>query len=140
MDTIQFEGIKTGLRQSKDGYMLSIAVHPDDIPDPLVKDFVGSRYMVVMVRLNDEDKPMERVKSHHPIVSMAGMLCRDSVFWAYVALVCAEDINSEAECAEWFKYYFEVESRSELKTNELAREAFIKFKEGFEEWKKSQKL
>jgi hypothetical protein len=117
--------------------MLSIAVHPDDIPDPLVKDFVGSRYMVVMVRLNDEDKPMERVKSHHPVVSMAGMLCRDSEFWAYVTLVCEEVICSEAECAEWFKFHFDISSRSELKTNELAREAFIKFKEGFEEWKKS---
>ena len=137
MDTIQFEGVKTGLRQSKDGYMLSIAVHPDDIPDDLVKDFVGSRYMVVMVRLDDEDKPMERVKTHHPAVAMAGMLCRDSNFWAYIALVCEEDINSESECAEWFKFHFEINSRAEFKTNKEACEAFIKFKEGYDAWKNS---
>ena len=115
-----------------------MAIHPDDIPDNLVKDFVGARYMVVMVRLGDEDKPHEReyAKKHHPAVALAGMLCRDKDFWSYVEVVCNDIIVSEAECAEWFKYYFEVESRAELKTNEDAREAFLKFKEGFEEWKK----
>lgn len=133
MDSIQFEGIKTGLRQSKDGYMLSIAVHPDDIPDDLVKDFVGSRYMVVMVRLDDEDKPL--IRKTNPVVSMAGMLCRDSDFWDYIAFSCEEDIRTEAECAEWFKFHFEIGSRAELKTNKEACEAFIKFKEGFDAWK-----
>ena len=47
--TIQFEGIKVGIKQSKDGYMLTLAVHPDDLPIDLVRDFVGSRYVVVMV-------------------------------------------------------------------------------------------
>ena len=50
--TIQFEGIKTGIKQSKDGYILTLAVHPDEIPDDLVRDFIGSRYVVVMVRLD----------------------------------------------------------------------------------------
>ena len=117
--------------------MLSIAVHPDDIPDDLVKDFVGSRYMVVMVRLDDEDKPIERVKAHNPTVSMAGMLCRDPEFWNYIALYCEEQISSEADCAEWFKFHFEIGSRAELKTNKEACEAFIKFKEGYDAWKNS---
>ena len=51
MDTIQFESVKAGLRQSKEGYMLTLSVHPDDLPDDLMRDFVGSRYMVVMVRV-----------------------------------------------------------------------------------------
>ena len=89
------------------------------------------------VRLDDEDKPMERVKTHHPAVAMAGMLCRDSDFWGYVALYCEEIIQSEAECTEWFKFHFDIGSRTELKTNKEACEEFIKFKEGYEEWKKS---
>lgn len=137
MDSIQFEGVKTGLRQSKDGYLLSVAIHPDDIPDDLVKDFVGARYMVVMVRLDDEDKPMDRVKSHNPVVSMAGMLCRDSDFWNYISFYSKESVSSEAECAEWFKFHFDIRSRAELKTNKEACEAFIKFKEGYDEWKNS---
>ena len=58
--TIQFEGIKAGLKQSKDGYVLTLAVHPDEIPDDLVRDFVGSRYVVVMVRLDQNEQPMNR--------------------------------------------------------------------------------
>ena len=45
-DPIQFEAIKTGLKQSKDGYMLSLAVHPDELHNDLMRDFVGSRYVV----------------------------------------------------------------------------------------------
>ncbi len=55
-DPIQFEAIKTGLKQSKDGYMLSLAVHPDELHNDLMRDFVGSRYVVVMVRLGDDEK------------------------------------------------------------------------------------
>jgi len=57
METIQFEAIKTGLKQSKDGYMLSLAVHPDELPDDLVRDFVGARYMVLWFAL-------ETMKNH----------------------------------------------------------------------------
>jgi len=134
-DTIQFEGVKTGLRQSKDGYLLSIAVHPDDLPGDLMRDFVGSRYMVVMVRLNDEEMPYERPK-HHPEVASAGMLCRDRDFWMYVDVACSDTISSEGECTEWFKFYFDIDSRADLKTNDAAREKFIQFKKGFEAWKK----
>ena len=139
METIQFEGVKTGLKQSKDGYILTVAVHPDDIPDNLMRDFVGARYMVVMVRLGDDEKPIDRqeLKKHHPAVAMAGMLCRDKDFWNYVEIKLNEIITSEAECAEWFKFYFEIDSRSDLKTNTPAREAFLQFKEGYDQWKKS---
>ena len=47
-EPIQFEAIKTSLKQSKDGYILTLAVHPDDLPDDLMRDFIGSRYVVVM--------------------------------------------------------------------------------------------
>lgn len=138
METIQFEGVKTGLKQSKDGYILTVAVHPDDLPDDLMRDFVGARYMVVMVRIGDDERPISReeFKKHHPAVAQAGMLCRDREFWSYVEISCNEIITTEGECVEWFKYYFEVGSRAELKTNEDARNAFIKFREGFEAWKK----
>jgi hypothetical protein len=72
METIQFEGVKTALKQTKDGYMLTIAVHPDMIPDDLVRDFVGARYMVVMARLGDDEQPYQRVRQ-------IGVYCRNVV-------------------------------------------------------------
>jgi len=136
LDTINFEAIKTGLKQSKDGYLLSLALHPDDMPDHLIKDFVGARYMVVMVRIGDDEQPIKQVRKSDPAVAMAGLVCRDSMFWEYVCIRDEEIITSEAECSEWMKMYFDIDSRADFKTNTEAREKFIKFKEEFEQWKK----
>lgn len=137
MDTIQFEGVKLGLRQSKDGYNLSLAVHPDDIPDELVRDFVGSRYMIVMVRLGDDEQPINR-ENEFPgdtAVKMAGMLCRDEQFWEYINDISDATPVTEAECAAWLCGYIGIESRKELKTDSGARDLFNQLKKGFEKWK-----
>lgn len=137
METIQFEGIKTGLRQSKEGYNLTLAVHPDDLPDDLMRDFVGSRYMVVMVRIGDDEQPVNReveFAGGHA-VKIAGMLCRDPDFWSFVFDVHGDEITSESECVQWLQIFLELSSRSELKTNNEARELFIKLRKGFDKWK-----
>jgi hypothetical protein len=137
METIQFEGVKTGLRQSKEGYNLTLAVHPDDLPDDLMRDFVGSRYMVVMVRIGDDEQPVNReveFAGGHA-VKIAGMLCRDPDFWSFVFDVHGDEITSESECVQWLQIFLDLSSRSELKTNNEARELFIKLRKGFDKWK-----
>jgi hypothetical protein len=137
VETIQFEGIKTGLRQSKEGYNLTLAVHPDDLPDDLMRDFVGSRYMVVMVRIGDDEQPVNReveFAGGHA-VKIAGMLCRDPDFWSFVFDVHGDEITSESECVQWLQIFLDLSSRSELKTNNEARELFIKLRKGFDKWK-----
>jgi hypothetical protein len=136
-EPIQFEGIKTGLKQSKDGYVLTMAVHPDDLPDDLMRDFVGSRYVVVMVRLGDDEKPMDR-ENEFPgdhAVKMAGILCRDPEFWNWLEHRNLIKAKAEKECATWLSYYLGIESRKELKTNEEARELFNRLKASFDAWR-----
>jgi hypothetical protein len=139
METIQFEGMKTALRQTKDGYSLTLAVHPDDLPDDLMRDFVGSRYMVVMVRISDNEQPMNRqleFPGDHA-VKMAGMICRDPDFWEWIRVKTEVQIDSENECAEWLSDYLGIQSRKELKEKEEVRERFDKLRKAFESWKKS---
>lgn len=137
VDSIQFEAVKTALRQSKDGYALSLVIHPDDIPEDLVKDFVGARYMVVMVRLDENEQPMQREKelpgAH--AVKIAGILCRDPEFWEWVAGGFDLDEKSESGCARWLCEYLGIESRTELKTDKEARSLFETLRNGFYEWK-----
>jgi hypothetical protein len=137
MNTIQFESVKAGLRQSKEGYMLTLSVHPDDLPDDLMRDFVGSRYMVVMVRLGDDEKPMNREQAFpgDTAVKMAGIMCRDPQFWdwLYENEWLAE--KNEIACIEWLITFLGIESRKELKTNSEARELFFNIKEKFESWR-----
>jgi hypothetical protein len=137
-EPIQFEGIKTGLKQSKDGYVLTMAVHPDDLPDDLMRDFVGSRYVVVMVRIGDDERPMNREQEFpgDHAVKMAGMLCRDPEFWEWLSRQKLLTQKNEKACAEWLSHYLGIESRKELKTDEDARALFNRLKETFEAWRK----
>ena len=137
-DPIQFEGIKTGLKQSKDGYVLTMAVHPDDLPDNLMRDFVGSRYVVVMVRLGDDEQPMNR-ENEFPgdhAVKMAGILCRDPEFWDWLHKKEWLMEANEKACADWLTSYLDIESRKELKTDEEARHLFNQLRSSFEAWRK----
>ena len=136
-EPIQFEGIKTGLKQSKDGYVLTMAVHPDDLPDDLMRDFVGSRYVVVMVRLGDDEQPRNR-EHEFPgdhAVKMAGILCRDPDFWEWLHTKEWLMECNEKACASWLISYLDIESRKELKTNEEARDLFNRLKASFDAWR-----
>ena len=137
--SVQFEGVKTGFRQSKDGYVLSLAIHPDDVPAELMKDFVGSRYMVVMVRLDEQDQPMNR-DAEFPgdaAVKAAGMLCRDPEFWDWLFQKEMIFEKNEKACTEFLYGYVGIESRKELKTDASARDLFVQLKKTFESWRKA---
>ena len=134
--TIQFEAVKAGLKQSKEGYILTLAVHPDEISDDLMRDFVGARYIVVMVRIGDNEQPLNR-EGEFPgdhAVKMAGILCRDKDFWdwLYANEFCMD--KNEKAATEWLVDYLGIESRKELKTNRDARDLFNKLKDSFNKW------
>jgi hypothetical protein len=118
METSQFEAKKVALKQTKDGIVMSLAIHPDELPEELMRDFVGARYMVVMVRLGDDEKPINREEfAGGQMVKLAGMLCRDRKFWDYLYAQGLLFEMSEPACIDWMQSYLGVSSRSELKTN-----------------------
>jgi hypothetical protein len=134
---IQFEGIKTAFRQSKDGFSLSLAIHPDEVPAELMRDFVGSRYMVVMVRLGDDDQPMVREDAFpgDAAVKAAGIVCRDPEFWEWLFQKQAIFEKTEAAAKEFLYGYIGIETRKELKTDASARDLFNQLKKTFDAWK-----
>lgn len=134
MQTSQFEGKKVALKQTKDGHVLTLAIHPDEIPEEILRDFVGARYMVVMVRIGENEEPMERqpVNKH---ISIAGMLCRDPQFWEFLFEQSLLLETNEDAATEWLKAYLNIDSRSELKDNEEAQIALNKILREFKEWK-----
>jgi len=136
METLQFEGVKVALKQDKTGYMLTLNVHPDEIPDQLMRDFVGARYQVVMVRLDGNEKPMNREQEYSPdLVRSSAILCRDPGFWKFLVDTNQVFDASEETATAWLKQELNIESRTELKTNKeaISQYKFI-FKE-FQEWK-----
>ena len=60
IEGVSFEAVKTSMMQDKNGTNIRLTIHPNDVPPQLHKDWVGSRYMVVMVKLNEDGTPDER--------------------------------------------------------------------------------
>ena len=132
MKTMQFEGVKVALKQDKTGYVLTLSMHPDDIPEELLRDFVGARYQVVMVRIGADESPLNREEFiGDKTVRIAGLLCRDPKFWKY--LYDGGQIFEEEEgmAADWLRHRLNIKSRSELKTREITRSEFYIILEEF---------
>ena len=138
MDTLQFEGVKMALKQNKDGYVLTMSVHPDEIPAELLRDFVGARYQVVMVRLGDNEMPLDRREyDGDKSVRLAGVLCREKEFWEY--LVDQNELfdANESDATDWLRAHLGIQSRSDLKINPEARERLSKLSKDYNAWKRN---
>jgi hypothetical protein len=137
METSQFEARKIALKQTKEGHVLNLAIHPDEIPEEILRDFVGARYMVVMVRLADAEVPMVRAEEYAAakLVKQAGMLCRDRQFWDYLHDQGLIFERKEDVAVDWLCNYLNVASRAELKTNERAQYLFEQLNEEYKKWK-----
>lgn len=136
MKTLNFEAVKVALKQDKTGYVLTLCLHPDEIPEDLLRDFVGSRYQVVMVRLNTNEQPMDRQDEFagSRAIKIAGVLGRDPKFWEFLH----EDNQilgaTEKEATDWLRDYLGVSSRADLKTNHEARVRLETIRMEFSQW------
>jgi len=138
METLQFEGVKVAMKQDKTGYVLTLSVHPDEVPERLLRDFVGARYQVVMVRLDGEEKPMVRDLEHSgDQVRLAGMLCRDTACQQF--LLDAQQISeaNETQVIEWMKAELDIISRTEIREKPSAARRLKSIYQEFQAWKAS---
>jgi len=129
-----FEAVKVAIKQDKTGYILTLSIHPDEISEDILRDFVGSRYQVVMVRLNDQEMPLNRESINDP-VKTAAVLCKDPVFHKFLIETGNIFEESEEAATEWLKEDLGIESRSEIKANPAASGRLKSVKEEFLAWK-----
>lgn len=137
---IGFEAVKVSMSQDKNGVTLRLSVHPNDCPPELHTDWVGSRYMVGMVRLNDFDEPEMREEQHYieRLIASAGLLCRNPDFWTFLSgRYSFEDVGGEDEAIHTLRNECRIKSRSEFRDNSDARYRFDEIKKEFLQWKKS---
>jgi hypothetical protein len=111
---LQFEARKVALKQDRTGYVLTLALHPDEIPEELLRDFVGARYGCALVRIQDNETPMEYTNR----VQQAGMLCRSEEFQNLLGKL------DEASTASELCKRCGISSRSELNGNKQAQQLF----------------
>ena len=136
-----FEAVQVALRKDKNGYNLVLCVHPDDVPVGLLRDWVGTRYGVAMVRINDQEEidinPTELEGQR--LVKSAIMSCKEPEFWEVLMdeigesnhflsessyYLFTDNIDNEKNCIQALKGFLNIESRKELATNEVAQAKF----------------
>lgn len=136
MDSSQFEAVKVTMKQDNSGYILTLRIHPDEVPEEILRDFVGARYMAVLVRINEEERPMNREQElAKDMVRASGMLCRDPKFWAFLEDAGQIFGQSEKEATEWMYKYLKVDSRADIPKSQSAIEKLLGIKEEFKIWK-----
>ena len=91
---LQFEARKVALKQDRTGYVLTLSLHPDEIPDELLRDFVGSRYACAVVRINDDESPAV----YENRTQKAAILCKTELFQRFLGCK-TEDGAAETLCA-----------------------------------------
>lgn len=130
--SIHFEAIKIGM--NKAGTVLELGIHPDQVPYSIQKDKAWTRYVCVLVKVDDNDNPVVPVERQEvdTAVAQAGMLCKNSRFQLYMVMQGHADEESEQSCAEGLRSALGIKSRSALRTNGDAREKFKEITYGFE--------
>lgn len=129
----QFEGVKIAMTQDKNGHVLKLAIHPNDTPESIMRDPVGTRYMVVLVRLGEEGQPVASPQDEEgrKAVKLAGTLCGDEKFQQWLAYSGDIDDMTEDNASAWMRKYLNVTSRKELKTNREARSKLAALRDEF---------
>lgn len=133
-NTVQCEVVKIAMAQDKNGHILKLAIHPNDLPKDLVLDPLGSRYVMVLAKLNDQDEieaPKDKTDGDKA-VDVAGLLCRNPRFihWLYDSGFSLADTQDGAVQA--IRDLCGIKSRSEFRDNEEARNKFLELKKEFE--------
>jgi hypothetical protein len=142
---IHFEAVKVSMNQNKEGMALRLSIHPNDCPQELLADWVGTRYMVAMVKLTDDDQPDMRDEQRRieRMIASAGMLCRSEEFYEFLFEHGMCDFATEADAMEKestsaVKSFCNIKSRADLRDSPKAREMFESLRDRFKEWKKAQ--
>jgi hypothetical protein len=131
-----FECVKIAMSQSKDGHILKLAIHPNDIPESVIRDLVGTRYQLALVRLDDESKPVASAvdEAGKKAVKIAGTLCGDENFQQYLAQMGYAEEMSESAASTYVREWCGISSRKELQHNSEARERLSGLREEFIDW------
>jgi hypothetical protein len=128
---LQFEARKVALKQDRTGFVLTLSLHPDEIPSELLRDFVGARYACALVRIQDD----ESATAYNNRVKTAGMLCRDPLFQQFMSEKYRLDLVDENETATMLCDKCGIESRSQLNGDSVAQSIFDEIVTIFEQWK-----
>lgn len=137
-NALHCEMVKYAYRQTKDGVVVSFVVHPDDVPAELSCSHIGSRYMVALVEIGDDEKPKPKKEKTDwramTPASQAAIRCADQNFRKFLAVAHAFEGKTKEDAATTVRSLCGVNSRMDLATNHKARALWFNIDSQYREW------
>lgn len=135
------EAKKHALRQTQDGIVVSFVLHPNDVPPSLQLAPLGTRYMLALVEIADdetpvtgkEEQPSSRAPESKPApppdhtaraprkweditpAQQAGIRCNEPAFVKFLEEYFGYEIKTTEKASEFVRRYCGVESRSDIR-------------------------
>lgn len=136
-----FEALKVTMRQDREGTLITLRIHNDQIPEELVRDFVGTRYNVTMEAIGDDEKPLRRPAEEETrkLLASAALLCKEPDFGAYLTTQGYTPLGNhtdEGVVANALCRALGIGSRSALPADQDARSRFIALRKDYIQWRK----
>ena len=132
-----FEAKKYAYRQSKDGMILSFVLHPNDMPKDIAISNIGTRYMVAVVEIGDDEKPIvpKSKTNGQRCLAKAQLVCREADYQAWIRLNASRwiepseewvlDLPDEELARHVMHKVCKIESRSDLQSDPDAQERLV---------------
>lgn len=152
---IHCEAVKVSYRQTKDGMVVSFAIHPNDMPSELALAPVGTRVVLAIAAIGDDEQPAPIVatprakrseydrRPFHTLsrAQQAGIKCSDAEFQAWLldldtphSVVGSLLDGPHTELAAAIvRHHCRVKSRGEFDANEMAGARWDAFLARFDE-------
>ena|SRR3990167_2880641 len=126
MTASRFEAVRVSFKQDRDGYIVVLRIHPNDVDGQTMMDPLGQRYYATLNRVDENEKPV-----HHKektagdlMVQQSGILCKDGEFRAWMKRRGYAFDDTEEGATKGLRDMLGVQSRAELATNEEAQVVF----------------
>lgn len=161
-NALHCEAKKHAYRQTQDGVVVSFVIHPQEVPEGLATASLGTRYMIALVEIGDDELPVEKAAPIKTSISFdkiesekvpekermtwqelqpsaqAAIRCNEPVFWAFLREDYSQQVNDADEAATAVRKLCDVNTRAAFNTNSRARAKWENLDQSFGAWKMSE--
>lgn len=140
---ISFEAKKHAWRQTQDGIVVSFVLHPQEINPEFAVAALGTRYMVAVEEIGDDEKPKapavlipakaKRKWDQLSCVEQACIRCGEPHFQEWLKVKTTE------EAADAVRHWCNVTTRSDIKDGTAAATRWRTMEREFDAWLTTQK-
>ncbi len=161
-NAIHCEAKKHSYRQVQDGVVVSFVLHPQEVPEGLAIAALGTRYMLALVEIGDDERPKEqpsdgkpkpaeangsKSKTWHELKAsqQSGILCNDPAFHKFLnegvrigrpgqQRAWSKPVNNTDDAAEAVRNLCAVNSRADLDKNGTTGERWNEIARLYRAW------